>query len=104
MSQACVVLCALALLAVCGGAAPPAAVALLLVLAPVVLGLGYGPITPASSHVLVRTAPPARMALTFSIKQTGVPAGAALAGAVLPGLALALGWRVAFVVVRCWAS
>ena len=50
-------------------------------LAPVVIGLGYGPITPASSHVLARTAPPSRMALTFSIKQTGVPAGAALPGA-----------------------
>ena len=59
----------------------------------VVIGLGYGPITPASSQVLARTTPPARMALTFSIKQTGVPAGAALAGAVLPALALAVGWR-----------
>jgi hypothetical protein len=39
------------------------------------------------------------MALTFSIKQTGVPAGAALAGAMLPGVALALGWRAAFVLV-----
>ena len=39
------------------------------------------------------------MALTFSIKQTGVPAGAALAGAVLPGFALAFGWRATFVAV-----
>jgi MFS family permease len=99
VSQAGVVLCALALLGLCAGAAPPSIWSLLLVLAPIVLGLGYGPITPASSHVLVRTAPPSRMALTFSIKQTGVPAGAALAGAVLPGLALGLGWRTAFVVV-----
>ena len=29
----------------------------------------------------------------FSIKQTGVPAGAALAGALLPVAALAVGWR-----------
>ena len=64
-----------------------------------VLGLGYGPITPASSQVLARTAPPARMALTFSLKQTGVPAGAALAGAGLPALALALGWRPALSLV-----
>jgi len=68
-------------------------------LAPVVIGMGYGPITAASSHVLVRTAPPARMALTFSIKQTGVPAGAALAGAALPGMALAVGWRTTFVAI-----
>jgi len=99
VSQACVVLCAVALLGVCASSAPPSASSLLLLLSPIVLGLGYGPITPASSHVLVRTAPPSRMALTFSIKQTGVPAGAALAGAMLPGLALALGWRVTFVVI-----
>jgi len=68
-----------------------------LVGAALVIGIGYGPITPASSHVLVRTATPSNFALTFSIKQTGVPAGAALAGAILPGLALALGWRNAFV-------
>ena len=61
----------------------------------VVLGIGYGPITPASSHLLARTTPPARMGLTFSIKQTGVPAGAALAGLVVPPLALAAGWRIA---------
>ena len=71
----------------------------LLALAAVVIGLGYGPITPASSQLLQRTAPPSRMALTFSIKQTGVPAGAALAGALLPALALAVGWRAAFAIV-----
>jgi predicted MFS family arabinose efflux permease len=71
----------------------------LLVLAPLVIGAGYGPITPASSQVLARTAPPSRMALTFSIKQTGVPAGAALGGAILPALALALGWRWTLVAV-----
>jgi len=39
------------------------------------------------------------MALTFSIKQTGVPAGGALAGAMLPLLALQIGWRAAFALV-----
>jgi len=48
--------------------------------------------------LLQRTAPPSRMALTFSIKQTGVPAGAALSGALLPVLALATGWRTAFAI------
>jgi MFS family permease len=64
-----------------------------------VIGLGYGPITPASSQLLQRTASPSRMALTFSIKQTGVPAGAALSGALLPVVAIATGWRVAFAIV-----
>jgi MFS family permease len=99
VSQACVLMCAASLAAVCAGAPPPSSLALLLLLSPVVLGLGYGPITPASSHLLVRTAPPSRMALTFSIKQTGVPAGAALAGAMLPGLALALGWRATYLAI-----
>lgn len=60
-----------------------------------VIGLRYGPITPASSHLLVRSAPPARMSLVFSIKQTGVPLGGLLAGAIAPGLGLATGWQMA---------
>lgn len=94
VSQVCVVLCALGVAAV---AAASSSMPALLALAAIVIGLGYGPITPASSQLLQRTASPARMALTFSIKQTGVPAGAALSGALLPGLALAAGWRHAFV-------
>jgi MFS family permease len=96
VSQACVLLCAVGILALplgTAGLAPGVALAAVLVTGALVIGWGYGPITAASSHVLVRTAPPNRMALTFSIKQTGVPAGAALAGAALPGLALAVGWR-----------
>ena len=93
VSQASVVLCALGIAAM---AATPAAAPTLLGLAAIVIGLGYGPITPASSQLLQRTAPPSRMALTFSIKQTGVPAGAALAGALLPAFVLAVGWRAAF--------
>jgi len=96
VSQGAVVLCAIG--AVVIGAASDRDVALLVVAA-LVIGVGYGPITPASSHVLIRTARPDKLALTFSIKQTGVPAGAALAGAALPGLALAVGWRTAFVIV-----
>jgi MFS family permease len=59
------------------------------------LGLGYGPITPASSHMLARSARPDRIALTFSIKQTGVPAGVALAGILVPALTVWLGWKAA---------
>jgi MFS family permease len=99
VSQACVLFCAAALVMVCASAVAPAPIIGMLVLAPLVLGLGYGPITPASSHVLVRTAPPSKLALTFSIKQTGVPAGAALAGAALPGFALAYGWKSAYIVL-----
>ena len=99
VSQACVLLCATGLLMVAVGTALAGILALTLMVAPVVIGLGYGPITPASSQILVRTATPERMALTFSIKQTGVPAGAALAGALLPILALRMGWHSAFALV-----
>ena len=99
VSQVCVLLCATGILMVAAGTAFAGTTVLALALAPVIIGLGYGPITPASSHILARTAHPSRMALTFSIKQTGVPAGAALAGAVLPILSLRLGWHVAFAAI-----
>ncbi|MBS0338071.1 MAG: MFS transporter [Proteobacteria bacterium] len=62
-------------------------------------GLGYGPITPASSQILVRATPPSFISLTFSLKQTGVPLGGAIAGAVVPTLILAVGWRWAAVAI-----
>ncbi len=101
VSQVCALFCGtgIALVAGAGAASLPAAPLALVAVAAVVIGVGYGPITPASSQVLARTAPAARMSLVFSIKQTGVPAGAALAGAALPALALALGWRATFVAV-----
>lgn len=96
LSQACTLICAAGLAMV---AATPAHLLVLPVLAALVIGVGYGQITPASSHVLARTTPAARMSLVFSIKQTGVPAGVALGGALLPALALGLGWRYAFMAV-----
>jgi MFS family permease len=96
VSQLCVLLCATGILMV---ALLPSSAAAMLAVAPLVIGLGYGAVTPASSELLARTARPDRLALTFSIKQTGVPGGAALAGAVLPALTLAIGWRPALLCV-----
>ena len=96
VSQAAVLMCSAGLAMM---ALVPAVAVVLLVAAAALMGLGYGPITAASSELLARTTPPDRMALTFSIKQTGVPAGAAIAGAVLPALGLAFGWRFAFLAV-----
>jgi len=90
VSQVCVLFCAAGIASV---ALLPAAAVPLLVAAAFTMGVGYGPITAASSEILIRTTPRERMALTFSIKQTGVPAGAALAGAVLPALARLAGSR-----------
>jgi len=39
------------------------------------------------------------MSLVFSIKQTGVPAGGMLAGALVPGLLLLAGWQGALLAV-----
>lgn len=69
------------------------------VLGAVLIGLGYGPITPASSHLLARTTSPHQMSLVFSIKQTGVPLGSMLAGAVVPPLALRIDGQMSLVVV-----
>jgi MFS family permease len=65
----------------------------LVVLGAFVVGLGYGPTTPASSVILVRASPASRISLTFSIKQTGVPLGGVIAGALVPAMILLLGWR-----------
>jgi MFS family permease len=63
------------------------------------VGLGYGPTTPASSHILVRASPPRLIAIVFSLKQTGVPGGAAIAGAAVPILVLVLGWQPAAIAI-----
>lgn len=58
-----------------------------------IVGLGSGPLTIASSHILARVSPPRLANVTFSLKQSGVPVGFAICGAVLPTLALDFGWR-----------
>lgn len=93
ISQVSLLLCALGLAAAATGT--PA----MILLAAMLIGLGYGPVTPASSHILVRTTPRHSMGLTFSLKQTGVPLGGMLAGLVLPPLIGGLGWQMAALVV-----
>ena len=65
----------------------------------VVIGLATGPMNPSGSHVLARVSPRRWLPLVFSIKQCGTPAGGMLAGAVLPVLALELGWQSALAVL-----
>lgn len=93
LSQFCLVACAAGL--ACTATGVPA----LLAAGAILLGAGYGPVTPASSHVLAKSTPPGRMSLVFSLKQTGVPLGGALAGAVVPALVLLAGWRAAALAV-----
>jgi predicted MFS family arabinose efflux permease len=93
VSQISLVLCA-AGLALCAVPLLP-----VIALGALLVGIGYGPVTPASSHLLARTTPAHRMSLVFSVKQTGVPLGGALAGAIVPGLQLVTGWQAALLVV-----
>ncbi|HLS57636.1 MAG TPA: MFS transporter, partial [Zeimonas sp.] len=64
-----------------------------LMVASVLLGLGYGLSNPAASELLVRYTPANRRNLIFSLKQTGVPLGGIAAALVAPGVASAFGWR-----------
>lgn len=64
-----------------------------LVLASLILGLGYGMTNPSASVLLVRFTPRERQGFMFSLKQTGVPFGGMLAGALAPIMALSIGWQ-----------
>ncbi len=57
------------------------------------IGIGYGSATPASSHLFADEVAPRWRGLVFSIKQTGVPLGGMLAGALLPGAEQRMGWQ-----------
>ncbi len=93
VAQICLVVAAVALALMCLGQV------VWVVLAALMIGLAYGPPTPASSHILARTTPAHLMPIVFSLKQTGVPAGGALAGALVPLMVLAWGWRGAAIAV-----
>ena len=93
VSQICLVLCALGLGAISIPAIP------MMIIGALIMGIGYGPVTPASSHLLVRTTPFSMMSVVFSIKQTGVPIGGALAGAIVPHLVIFWGWKMSALLV-----
>ena len=93
VSQCGLLLCA-AGLALCAVPSPIA-----LAFGVLLIGLGYGPITPASSHLLAMTTPAHRLSTVFSLKQTGVPLGGMLAGALVPTMLLAMGWQAALLAV-----
>ncbi len=57
------------------------------------LGYNYGPFNPASAHILSGLSSPRWQPFVFSVKQTGVPLGGALAGALVPLLVIDFGWR-----------
>jgi MFS family permease len=64
----------------------------------VLFGTAHGLVNPASSTILAAAAPPRMRAMIFSIKQTGVPLGAAAAGVLIPLLLLWTDWTHAVLV------
>jgi MFS family permease len=69
-----------------------------LILGSLVIGLGYGMITPSASHLLMRYTAPERRSTVFSIHQTGIPAGGMLAALIAPAITVYAGWRWAVIV------
>ncbi len=61
-----------------------------------IAGLGTGFINAAGAQILVDYTPAARRNLVFSLKQTGMPLGGMVVSLTAPALALAFGWRWAF--------
>jgi MFS family permease len=77
----------------CGTLGVIAGLPVLMGLAALTIGAGYGMINPAASSLLARHSPPASRGLFFSVKQTGVPLGVALSGLLLPWGLHTIGWR-----------
>lgn len=69
-----------------------------LIIGSLVIGLGYGMITPSASHLLMRYTAPQRRSTVFSIHQTGIPAGGMLAALIAPAVTVYAGWRWAVIV------
>lgn len=87
LSQVAMLACAL------GAFVSTAATVWLLFAAAIAIGCGYGIINPASTILLEHHSPGARRTLFFSIKQTGVPMGVALAGLLMPWGLTRIGWQ-----------
>ncbi len=66
---------------------------LMLLAATLVTGVGFALGNPATNHVLAFHVDPHRKGALTGVKQSGVQAGAFLAGIALPGLADGVGWR-----------
>jgi len=78
--------------------------AALLLLCGAFLGTAHGLVNPASSAILAVAAPVRMRSMIFSIKQTGVPVGGALAGMLVPVLLLWTSWQTAVLVLALGAA
>jgi MFS family permease len=67
----------------------------LLVAGSLVMGFGYGFITPSNTRILRRFTPPAIRNIVFSLVQAGVPIGVLIASTAGPAITVAIDWRAA---------
>ena len=58
-----------------------------------VVGVGYGFLTPSASYLLMRFTPDARRNFVFSVHQAAIPLGGILAAVGAPWVAVTVGWR-----------
>lgn len=65
-------------------------------------GVARGTIAPGSDKAVMDWFPPSTRATVMGFKQAGVPLAGVITAAVLPTLALAIGWRSAIAVVGSW--
>lgn len=91
------------LMAAVGLALNSAATVVATVAAVFFIGMAQGPINPASAHILSQRVPREYFGMVFSLKQTGVPIGFALAGIVFPLLLGWVGWQGASLVAAAAA-
>jgi MFS family permease len=92
IGQFCLLMGAIAALLSALGSIP------ILAIAAVILGLAFGPETPAASHWLARFTHPPNRPLVFSIKQAGIQFGGIIAGLLFPLLLVRFSWHAALIV------
>lgn len=64
-----------------------------LIMGSLVVGVGYGALTPSASYLLVRFTPAARRTFVFSLHQVGIPLGGIIAALAAPAITVFAGWR-----------
>jgi MFS family permease len=76
----------------------------LLLVCGALLGTAHGLVNPASSAILAVAAPARVRSMIFSIKQTGVPLGGAVAGMLVPVMLLWTSWQYAVLALALFAA
>ncbi len=93
VSQLCMLLMATALFILC----EPSFI--LIAVAMFIYGIGFGPVMPSSSDILVRAIPKSELAFTLSLKQIAGPVGITAAGFFIPWVAFHFNFQAGLIAV-----